>query len=357
MDDRFSDGMRDATRLTQAGRLLEATAAIQRTLQGKYDQGRQSTPNPDEVIEGEFWVSSPTGHETAPPELPMHGAEEASQRSGRASEAASQPWSARGPVSHTTQTARNTSSEVKPGGQFLSGSYANAAGARNYKLYIPSVYKGQALPLVVMLHGCTQTPEDFAAGTRMNALAEEQGFFVVYPTQARSANASLCWNWFKGSEQQREQGEPALIAGITRQIVGAYQIDPQRIYVAGLSAGGAMAVIMGMTYPDLYAAIGCHSGLAYGAAHDMRSALAAMQRGMAKPARQRAGSSAAAPGARIVPAIVFHGDRDTTVHPRNTEQLVEQWAALAVGGKDSASGPKPRVAVQQGQAVDGQAWT
>jgi poly(hydroxyalkanoate) depolymerase family esterase len=161
---------------------------------------------------------------------------------------------------------------------------------------------------VVMLHGCKQTPDDFAVGTRMNQLADELGFIVIYPAQAWNANLSRCWNWFRAADQQRDDGEPSLIAGITRQVIARYNTDTRRVYIAGLSAGGAMAAIMAQTYPDLYAAVGIHSGLPYASARDAVSAISAM--------RGQRSDTVLLPS---VPTIVFHGDRDTTVHPRNGE--------------------------------------
>jgi poly(hydroxyalkanoate) depolymerase family esterase len=168
------------------------------------------------------------------------------------------------------------------------------------------------LPLVVMLHGCTQNPDDFAAGTTMNEVAEAEGFFVLYPAQSTQANPQRCWNWFKHNHQQRDRGEPALLAGMTRSIAQRHAIDTDRIYVAGLSAGGAMAAILGAAYPDVYAAVGVHSGLAAGIASDLPSALAAMKDG---------GHVAAGTPSRM-PTIVFHGGADAIVHPRNGERVI-----------------------------------
>jgi poly(hydroxyalkanoate) depolymerase family esterase len=199
-----------------------------------------------------------------------------------------------------------------------------------------------------MLHGCTQSPDDFAAGTRMNVVAEEHTCLVAYPAQTASANPSKCWTWFSPNDQQRGQGEPALIAGITRQIMRDYAVDPERVYVAGLSAGAAAAAIMGMTYPDLYAAIGVHSGLACGAASDLPSAFAAMQQGAAAAGREAASASGIG-GSRLVPTIVFHGDQDSTVHPRNGDWVIEQSRATPMADL--------RTTVQHGQVPGGHAYS
>jgi len=207
-------------------------------------------------------------------------------------------------------------------------SYSNAAGARAYKLYIPKTYSERRMPLIVMLHGCTQNPDDFAAGTRMNELADKHAFLVAYPAQSANANGSNCWNWFNVSDQARDRGEPSLIAGITREVASSYRVDEQRIFVAGLSAGAAMAVILGATYPELFAGVGAHSGLPYGAADDVPSAFAAMRGGSGpifriRGLRSRTSTPRVAP-TRAPPTIVFHGDHDTTVHADNGSEIVAQ---------------------------------
>ena len=204
-----------------------------------------------------------------------------------------------------------TAAPVPHAGQFIAGSHTEAGSSREYKLYVPPGYRGQALPLVVMLHGCTQDPDDFAAGTGMNDVALERDFFVLYPAQAPHANASRCWSWFKHNHQRRGRGEPALLAGMTRDVTKRYKIDAHRVYVAGLSAGGAMAAILGAEYLELFAAVGVHSGLPPGAATDIQSAFAAMKHGTVTASTRR-----------TPPTIVFHGDQDATVHPVNGEQVV-----------------------------------
>lgn len=246
----------------------------------------------------------------------------------------------------SSRTRAESSKDVAGQGHFITARFSNGAGVREYKVYVPVAPRGDALALVVMLHGCKQNPDDFAAGTRMNALAEEQGLIVVYPSQARSANGFQCWNWFQTRDQSRDQGEPSLIAGITREVMSKYEVDPQRVYVAGLSAGGAMAAIMAATYPDLYAAVGIHSGLPYAAASDVNSAYAAMRGDTVGGALEIPGDS---PALRSVPAIIFHGDADATVHPDNGDQLHAQAAPLA--SALSAQG-----IVQRG-SVSGRAYT
>lgn len=262
---------------------------------------------------------------------------------------AHKPAGRRGHVIEGSSRVVETKARARPASRFVTRSYTNSAGTRDYKIYIPATHHGQALPLVVMLHGCKQGPDDFAAATRMNALAEEHGFAVAYPQQINKANASNCWNWFEGKHQQRDRGEPSLIAGITREVVSAFGLDARRVYVAGLSAGGAMAVVMATTYPDVYAAAGIHSGLAYAVARDVPSAFAAMSGNAGTTVKRKAPANLP----RTVPIIVFHGDRDATVHPSNSDDLIAQASSQsASAGAFAAAKPS----VQRGDA-NGRAYT
>ena len=273
----------DATRLVRQGHLMDATHAIQRALAGNAATASPRGASdlralPPDVLEGDFRV---VDREPAAPEQ----------------------------------------------GRSIKHRYTNAAGTRGYTVYVPGAHHPLALPVVVMLHGCRQGPDDFAAATRMNALAEEYGLIVVYPEQTANANQANCWNWFDAAHQHRGRGEPSLIAGITEEVVTAYGADPRRVYVAGLSAGGAMAQVMATTYPDVYAAVGIHSGLEYAAAHDVPSAFAAMN-GSRRAKRKQRGDRRA----RAAPTIVFHGDSDRTVHPSNGEELTENASCEPEGG-------------------------
>lgn len=275
MHPNFQQLMREAMRLTRAGKLQAATAAIQSLFRAKAANAparAQPQPQPAAPVIEPALSDAPHG---VPP------------------------------------------SELEPAlpGRFTPGSHSHDGARRDYKLYIPPTAGREPLPLVVMLHGCTQNPDDFAAGTAMNEVAQAKGCYVLYPAQSRQANPQGCWQWFKHSHQQRGRGEPALLAGMTREVMGRHTIDPRRVYVAGLSAGGAMAAILGAAYPDLYAAVGVHSGLAAGAATDLSTALAAMR-----------GGAAGRGTAHGVPTIVFHGDADATVHPANGEHVIAACA-------------------------------
>jgi poly(hydroxyalkanoate) depolymerase family esterase len=315
--------MIEATRLTREGRLKEAMAVLRgvlaptSTVRSDVARDASDTRSILDMVPPE----GPGGAWTAPPSADRPGGASRSRTPAALRELLAgmgQIGSARGFDGRMAPAMKRRPVPVPDGARFEERSYANAAGSRAYKLYVPSGFDGQALPLVVMLHGCTQSPDDFAAGTRMNELAEEHTFLVAYPAQHKSANASKCWNWFNASDQRREQGEPSLIAGITREVMRDMPVAHGRVYIAGLSAGGAAAAVMGTTYPDLYAAVGVHSGLACGAASDIASAFAAMRQGAsAVRAQSRRHGSA-------VPTIVFHGDRDTTVNPINADHIIAQ---------------------------------
>lgn len=243
-------------------------------------------------------------------------------------------------------------------GSFEAHEFSNRAGTRAYKLYVPVPVSDASRPLLVMLHGCTQSADDFAVGTQMNRLADEHGFLVVYPEQAAQANASKCWNWFKRQDQRRDAGEPSLIAGIVGQVAQRHGADARRIFVAGLSAGAAMALVLGETYPELFAGVGVHSGLPYGSAHDLPSAMAVMKGGRSGlPGLQGLAGAAEASRTRAVqpvPLIVFHGDRDHTVQAVNGAEIVKQardaHAARAGTGALAAC-------TQQGQAPGGRRYS
>ena len=283
--------MAESLRLTRAGRLAEATALLQQGDSGPHNRPPRLGVPMHHGFTADDGDASPL-HQGLGPLLGGVG-----------------PLAS--PFQPGAEPGHRGRATVDPGpGELRRLTHAEPAGSRDYDLYLPSGYAGSPVPLVVMLHGGTQDAADFAAGTRMNELAEQHTFLVAYPEQPLTANAGRYWNWFRESDQHRDAGEPSIIAGITRRVMRDHAVDPKRIFVAGLSAGAAMAAVMAATYPDLYAAAGIHSGLARGAARDVPSAFAAMQNG---------GSPLPAGGA---PLIVFHGDRDTTVAPVNADRLL-----------------------------------
>ena len=328
----------EATRLTRAGQLVEATALLQRMLRG--DNAPDTTSRiTDRIALGEPSVIDAKANtvEDSPPSAPAKSARPRRLRGSLNRTGGGAGFGFRGAIKRAP-----LSTEIVPEGtRFIEDTYSNPAGSRSYRLFIPSGYRGQPLPLVIMLHGCTQSPEDFAAGTRMNFIAEEQTCFVAYPAQRSDANQAKCWNWFRSSDQRRGEGEPSLIAGITRKIMRDYSVDPTRVYVAGLSAGAAAAAVMGATYPDLYAAIGVHSGLACGAAVDLPSAFVAMRQGGGSDHGVISGDQ------QPVPTIIFHGDRDNTVHPKNGDQILERAMKTT----------SPHKRVQRGQVPGGHSYT
>jgi len=335
------DIIREATRLTRAGQLVEATALLQRMLRGERAPDASSDTGDRIALAGPLIIdvkANPVEETDRPP--PSEPAPSAQPRLRRALLNRNMERSGIGLRGVMKRAPLSIPDIVPDGARFIESTYSSPAGSRAYRLFIPSRYREQPLPLVVMLHGCTQSPDDFAAGTRMNLLAEEQNCFVAYPAQPSRANQAKCWNWFRTADQQRGSGEPSLIAGITRQIMDDYSVDPKRVYVGGLSAGAAAASIMGATYNDLYAAIGIHSGLACGVATDLPSALIAM--------RQGGSDDKIISGDRPpVPTIVFHGDRDTTVHPNNGDQILEQ----------SVRTMRAQKKVHRGQVPGGHAYT
>jgi poly(hydroxyalkanoate) depolymerase family esterase len=340
MHARQMTAMAEATRLTRQGRLVEATALIQQALASPVMTPRA----PDPPSAGDETGGTPGRHPAPLPALQAgEGTPLGQVHPGWATRRRTIP--SRGAQGLRRPLRSAAPAMKRPAGRFGAFSYTNAAGTRGYRLYVPAGDGGGPLPLVVMLHGGTQDAAKFAAATAMNDLAERQAFLVAYPEQPPSANPGRYWNWFVPGHQRRDAGEPSLIAGITRQVTGRYGADATRVYVAGFSAGGAMAAVMAAAYPDLYAAAGVHSGLPYAAAGDVASAFAAMKQGPPRPAR---------PPARPLPLIVFHGDRDTTVTPANAAGLIDH--ALTAASPDRRPGTPP-AAVTTGQVPGGHAYT
>jgi poly(hydroxyalkanoate) depolymerase family esterase len=340
MDARQMSAMVEATRLTRQGRLVEATALIQRTL--------TSSPAPRQAPDGQGRreTGGASGRQPAPsPLLPAHAGRQLRHGPSGWTHGLSAFSSLRVPDPDLARESPAPAAK-RPAGRFESFSYTGAAGTRAYRLYVPTGDTGGPRPLVVMLHGGTQDAATFAAATGMNDLAERQSFLVAYPEQPASANAGRYWNWFVPGHQHRDAGEPSLIAGITRQVMDHYAVDDTRVYVAGFSAGGAMAAVMAAVYPDLYAAVGVHSGLAYAVARDVVSAFAVMKHGPSRPAR-----SPAIP----LPLIVFHGDRDATVAYGNAGCLIDQ--VVAAESPDRGPVITPAAVTSGGQVPGGRAYT
>lgn len=325
MPDSIQRWLREVSRLTQSGRFAKAAQFVQQSMVGTPVEA--SSGNPETVIE--LPLSDAAGESTLPVDSAV-----APEQGGHQ-------------------------------GVSLAGQHTEAGLTRAYILYLPPAVASPALPasipLVVMLHGCSQSPDDFAAGTGMNELACEQGFAVLYPAQSQDANAARCWNWFEPGHQRRGSGEPAVLAGLTRSVIAQHGLDARRVYVAGLSAGGAMAAILGQTYPDLYAAVGIHSGLASGAASDLMSALSAMKHGRSDASSESTNEKAIALTAQALgasppaPTIVFHGDSDAVVHPDNGMRAVE--AAIATGELDIMDSAAALALVEQGVSPKGRGYT
>ncbi len=340
MNETLQHLMREATRLTRTGRLGDATAAIRRALSGGSPVAapraeaapmNATAQSPTEVLDGCVFEVDARAADPKPAGTP-------------------QPCT----VPEVAAPEAAPAAPQHAPASFTSGTHTHASLSRDYKLYAPPGAAGKSLPLVLMLHGCTQDPDDFAAGTGMNDLAAKQGFFVLYPAQAQGANPQRCWNWFKPNHQRRGSGEPALLASLTQAVIAQHGIDSRRVYVAGLSAGGAMAAIVAAAYPEVFAAAGVHSGLPAGSAGNVAEALTVMASGTASPGLnlgRTPGRAGAMPAAASVPTIVFHGDQDRTVHPRNGEQVV---AAAASGAGGIAAGAPT---LEQGASAGGKRFT
>ncbi|NEI72914.1 PHB depolymerase family esterase [Rhizobium lusitanum] len=346
MNDDFFIAMRRAASSTRALNLAEATRVIQDALVGRPTSRPRATSKPE-------INPTPPSHRSKPfsidpnAEIVEPGATPNIQSSEPLGSAATSQRM-RKPLGETLRILRegrtragifgsvpgtrlsglekhSPSPAAEGKSQFLTRSYTCAAGTRSYKLYIPAAERDPPQGLIIMLHGCKQDPDDFATGTGMNAVAEANGLLVAYPRQTGTANPSSCWNWFRPTDQKRGEGEPSIIAGITAEIMSRFGLNGSRVFVAGMSAGGAMAAVMAETYPDLYGAVGIHSGLAYGSASDVMSALCAMRGDSGAMSKPRASSAFG------VRTIVFQGSDDRTVHPSNAERIAASATLQGTG--------------------------
>jgi poly(hydroxyalkanoate) depolymerase family esterase len=262
---------------------------------------------------------------------------------------------------------------VANAGEWVNGSASNASGTRNYVLWVPSGFQNQdkrnPVPLLMMLHGCMQTPQDLAAISGMNQVADKNNFLVVYPDQTKEANPLRCWIWFDPKHQARDSGEPSILAAIVKQVAATYNIDARRVYVAGISAGAAMAVVMGATYPDVFHGIGVNSGLAFKAGSDLQSGLAAMKQGGPDPKQlgfeafksmRESWGDHPPRDKRRMPVIVFHGAADPYLNPINADQVIGQWARTndyLDDGKDNDSVKAQPAKTIEGSVPAGHSYT
>ena len=247
-----------------------------------------------------------------------------------------------------------TSAAAQTAGTFEWHTYTGEAGTRRYKLFVPLTVAAAAsrpAPLVVMLHGCTQDPDDFARGTRFNALAAEAGAIVAWPEQTSQHNPQKCWSWYDPAHQAPGRGEPALVAGIAREVMAAHAVDPRRVYVVGVSAGAAMAVNTAAAYPELFAAVASHSGIPYRAAGDVPHAIQVMHGGSPDPAIL-AYALQDALGGRRLPLFALHGAADAVVVATNSRQLAAQWAGVL-----GLSASAPERVTEGGLGVERTRWT